>query len=156
VPEKPCPDCGKPLVARRGKRGVFLGCSGYPKCRHTESLPAEGEAGPAAEGGPSGDKKPSGESQGAAPQTDKKCPNCGKPLVIKQSRRGPFLACPGYPECKHAEPISGVKAKKEPPKTIGRQCPDCGKDLVLRAGRRGTFVGCSGYPKCKHTEDAGA
>ncbi|MBI3465942.1 MAG: topoisomerase DNA-binding C4 zinc finger domain-containing protein [Planctomycetes bacterium] len=36
-----CVECGKPLVVRQGKRGPFLGCSGYPKCRHTEEAPAE-------------------------------------------------------------------------------------------------------------------
>ncbi len=30
-----CPKCGKKLVTRKGKRGVFVGCSGYPKCRYT-------------------------------------------------------------------------------------------------------------------------
>jgi len=38
---KTCPDCGKALVQRTGKRGVFLGCSGYPACRHTEPWRAE-------------------------------------------------------------------------------------------------------------------
>jgi DNA topoisomerase-1 len=31
-----CPKCGKPLVKRNGKHGAFVGCSGYPKCRHTQ------------------------------------------------------------------------------------------------------------------------
>jgi DNA topoisomerase-1 len=37
--DRDCPDCGKKLVIRSGRRGQFLGCSGYPKCRHTENLP---------------------------------------------------------------------------------------------------------------------
>jgi hypothetical protein len=36
-----CEECGKPMVIREGKRGPFLGCSGYPKCRHTEEAPPE-------------------------------------------------------------------------------------------------------------------
>jgi len=36
--DKNCPDCGKVLVKRKGKRGVFAGCSGYPVCKHTEPL----------------------------------------------------------------------------------------------------------------------
>ena len=35
---KVCPDCGKPLVLRTGKYGEFLGCSGYPKCKHIEKV----------------------------------------------------------------------------------------------------------------------
>ncbi len=34
-----CPQCGKPLVRRTGKRGAFVGCSGFPKCRFTKNLP---------------------------------------------------------------------------------------------------------------------
>ena len=35
-----CDDCGKPMVIRKGKRGYFLGCSGYPKCKNTGEVPA--------------------------------------------------------------------------------------------------------------------
>ena len=37
--DRECPDCGKHMVIRSGRRGQFLGCSGYPKCSHTENLP---------------------------------------------------------------------------------------------------------------------
>jgi len=37
--DQTCPDCGQPMLIRSGRRGRFLGCSGYPKCRHTENLP---------------------------------------------------------------------------------------------------------------------
>jgi DNA topoisomerase-1 len=33
-----CPECGKPMVIRGGRRGDFLACSGYPKCRNAMSL----------------------------------------------------------------------------------------------------------------------
>ncbi len=36
-----CPDCGQKLVLRYGRRGPFLGCSGYPKCRHTQNVKSE-------------------------------------------------------------------------------------------------------------------
>jgi ssDNA-binding Zn-finger/Zn-ribbon topoisomerase 1 len=36
-----CPVCGKKLKAKSGKYGSFLGCSGFPKCRHTESMPKQ-------------------------------------------------------------------------------------------------------------------
>lgn len=38
VTDKVCPECGKPLVERVGKYGKFLGCSGFPKCRHIEKI----------------------------------------------------------------------------------------------------------------------
>ena len=30
-----CPECGQPLVARNGRKGQFIGCSAYPKCRYS-------------------------------------------------------------------------------------------------------------------------
>ena len=33
-----CPSCGSELKTRQGKHGPFLGCSGYPACKHTQSL----------------------------------------------------------------------------------------------------------------------
>ena len=36
-----CDECGKPMVIRQGKRGLFLGCSGYPKCKNTAEVPAK-------------------------------------------------------------------------------------------------------------------
>ncbi|MEI6502549.1 MAG: topoisomerase DNA-binding C4 zinc finger domain-containing protein, partial [Armatimonadota bacterium] len=37
------PDCGKALLIRTGKRGPFIGCSGYPKCKYTRPGVAEAE-----------------------------------------------------------------------------------------------------------------
>ncbi len=139
-PARPCPKCGKPLVARQGKRGRFVGCSGFPKCRHTE--PVEEEASREDSAGQEGD------------QPERKCPNCGKTLVSKMGRRGPFLACPGYPDCKHAEPLKGGGPGRKPPEKVGRNCPECGRELLYRTGKRGRFVGCSGFPRCRYTESA--
>jgi DNA topoisomerase-1 len=36
-----CDECGKPMVVRQGRRGPFLGCSGYPKCHNTAEVPAK-------------------------------------------------------------------------------------------------------------------
>jgi DNA topoisomerase-1 len=36
-----CPDCGAPMKLRPGRRGYFLGCSKYPKCKGTRELPPE-------------------------------------------------------------------------------------------------------------------
>ncbi len=130
-----CALCGQPLVERMGRRGRFIGCTGYPKCRFTR--PIEGE-------------------EAAQPDeaTDQTCEKCGKPMVAKWGRRGQFLACSGYPDCKNAKPLKGSSAPAAaPPKETGRECPECGKPLVVRTGRRGEFIGCSAYPKCRHTED---
>ena len=33
-----CPECGKPMATRKGRNGDFLGCTGYPSCKHTAQL----------------------------------------------------------------------------------------------------------------------
>lgn len=40
----PCPKCGKPLVVRvsKMKKKRFIGCTGYPNCSNTYSLPQTG------------------------------------------------------------------------------------------------------------------
>jgi DNA topoisomerase-1 len=128
-----CPKCGAALVIRTGRRGRFVGCSAFPKCRHT--APLEGEEAPAEE------------------KTDQKCDKCGSPMVVRTGRRGRFLACSAYPKCKNTKSVDKSGPAAAPPKEAGRDCPECGKPMVIRSSRRGQFLGCSGYPKCRHTEN---
>ncbi len=79
-----CDKCGKPMVIRMGRRGKFLACSGYPACKNTFSLDAEGHK--VASTGPI--------------VTDRLCEKCGKPMVLRSSKRGEFLGCSGYPKCR--------------------------------------------------------
>ena len=83
---------------------------------------------------------------------DEVCPNCGKPLVIRNGRFGEFAACSGYPTCHYIK-------KKEPEPLVDTNivCPKCGKGtLVERVSKRGRskgqkFYACSRYPKCDAT-----
>ena len=88
-------------------------------------------------------------------ETDEVCEKCGKPMVIKTSRFGKFLACTGYPECKNTKSLNenGESVPNEPKET-GESCPECGSPLVNRRGRYGNFIGCSNYPKCKYIKKA--
>lgn len=84
--------------------------------------------------------------------TDVKCDQCGETMVIKWGRRGEFLACRRYPECKSTKNFTRdehgeiVIAKEE---TTDEVCDKCGKPMLVRFGRFGKFLGCSGYPECK-------
>ncbi|MDD5756885.1 MAG: topoisomerase DNA-binding C4 zinc finger domain-containing protein, partial [bacterium] len=81
-----CPVCSLPLVIRSGRKGKFLACSGYPKCRYTSNL--------------------DGTNQNTGPEmTTEICEKCGKPMVIRTSQRGKFLACSGFPKCKNTKSI---------------------------------------------------
>jgi DNA topoisomerase-1 len=87
--------------------------------------------------------------------TDFTCERCGSPMVIRWGRRGEFLACKSYPECrntknfKRADDGSIQIAKEE---TVDRTCPKCGRAMQIRYGRFGKFVGCTGYPECKEVQ----
>jgi DNA topoisomerase-1 len=118
-----CPECGKPMLIRWGRRGRFLACSGFPECKGTRPL--------------------EGEEQEAPQETDEKCPECESLMLIKTGRFGRFLACSRYPECKGRKPLAV---------TTGVRCPKDGGEMLERRSRRGrTFYGCSNYPKCDFT-----
>jgi len=85
VTDKICDTCGKHLVKRFGRRGPFLACSGYPECKTTYSVDKEGKL-----------------IMRPPPQmTDKKCEKCGKPMLLRVGKRGPFLTCSGFPRCRN-------------------------------------------------------
>jgi len=68
-----CPQCGKPLVPKRGRFGFFIGCSGYPECQYT---------------------RPMTKSTGIT------CPKCGSEIVGLKSKKGKYYyRCSRYPEC---------------------------------------------------------
>ncbi|MFC1843234.1 type I DNA topoisomerase [Thermodesulfobacteriota bacterium] len=125
----PCKLCDGKLVIKWGKTGEFLACENYPTCKFTQNFKKD-ENGTVI---PIEKEKPvdSGE----------KCEKCGKPMVYKHGRYGKFLACSGYPECKH------IQAE-----TTGVKCPEenCEGELVQKISKRGkVFFSCSTFPKCK-------
>lgn len=81
--------------------------------------------------------------------TDEKCPNCSKPMQIKYGRFGKFLACSGFPECKHTRPFNVSKEQQEVAEKAA-PCEKCGGEMVVKQGRFGSFLACGNYPKCKN------
>ncbi len=132
-----CPVCDKPLKIKVGRNGPFLACSGYPECTFTQDY-TRNEKGKIEIGRPLNDQP-----------TDEKCEKCGSPMVQKQGRFGPFLACSAYPACKNTRSLKGKAQSKAEP--TGVKCPEkgCGGELVSRRSRRGkVFYGCTRYPAC--------
>lgn len=129
--EENCPQCGKPLTMRLGRRDRFIGCTGYPECTYTRSLHGDGEA---------------GEADSAQEEVkDRNCPDCGNALSIKQGRYGKFIGCSNYPKCKHVESLQKAA-------DTGVECPEChqGKMLKRRSRRGKVFFSCARYPDCKY------
>lgn len=75
------------------------------------------------------------------------CPQCGRPLVIREGRFGRFKACSGYPDCSYRESLHKKEARP-----LEEKCPRCGAALVLRSGKYGTFIACSNYPQCNYVK----
>src|SRR5262249_37432058 len=140
--EHTCEKCGKPMVIREGRRGPFLTCTGYPKCKNAKDVDAQGNP--------------------VQPiDTGVQCEKCGAPMVGKRGPRGPFLGCSAYPKCRSTKQVPAelkeklkelmpAPAKKAMPAiTVSETCPECGSPMKVRQGKRGPFLGCSKYPKCR-------
>ncbi len=125
--DEDCPKCGKKLNIRLGRRGRFIGCSGFPECDYTRNLDENAES--------------------AEPEIveGRTCPECDSQLIIRSGRYGKFIGCSGYPDCKYIEPL-------EKPEDTGVTCPKCNKGTMLkRKSRRGKiFYSCSTYPDCDY------
>lgn len=118
-----CLQCNSPLQIRRGKQGLFLGCSAYPACDYL---------------------KPLQQSTHIIKNLDEQCPECSYFLQLKQGHFGIFIGCSNYPNCQFT-----VHEQSEEEEIA--DCPSCGKHkLVKRTGRSGkVFYGCKGYPECQ-------
>lgn len=83
--------------------------------------------------------------------TGEPCPQCGAPMVYRESRYGVFEACSAYPECKYIK----QDETKEVPAETGITCPVCQKGTIVeRTAKKGrnkgnTFYACNNFPKCK-------
>lgn len=77
------------------------------------------------------------------------CESCGRPMAMKDGRFGQFLACTGYPLCKHTRKVRKAGGFVASDVVLDKACPKCGEHLVLKQGRYGAFTACSNYPKCK-------
>jgi len=83
------------------------------------------------------------------------CPKCGKPLEYRFGKKGRFLSCSGYPDCKYAVPCD-KEGKMMEEKVTEHKCPKCGNPMVEKFGRFGKFLGCSNYPECKTIQNIDA
>ena len=118
---------------RESKRGPFLACSGYPKCKESYNLdPVTNLPVP------------------SVIETDHVCEKCGKPMALRQGARGSFLGCTGYPKCRNTMPVDDA-GKPVVAVKVEVKCEKCGGPMGVKQGRRGAFLGCLNYPKCRST-----
>ena len=126
--DEACPQCGKPLSIRLGKRGRFIGCTAYPDCNYTRDI--------------NGESKSKSEPQVVEGRS---CPKCGEALLLREGKYGKFIGCSAYPKCRHIDSL-------DQPSDTGVTCPQCHTgSIVQRKSRRGKiFYSCSTYPDCSY------
>jgi len=133
----PCPKCGASMELRYWKGSAFLGCSTYPECRQTRSLPVdlpyrfEGDVLIIREALEHAERL----TQQTVP-----CPKCGGDMEIRSGRFGRYYRCIN-PDCGETASVSTHVL-----------CPACNEgELVEKYStkRRRTFYSCSNYPACR-------
>ena len=122
-----CEKCGGPMVLRGGKRGPWLGCAKYPKCRNT--------------------RYPSKLTPEEKAHVDELVPLLKAETADAQAMVAKILADSGFKPTTPTVPLNMA---------TDIDCDECGKPMIIRNGKRGQFLGCSGYPKCKNTAEVPA
>jgi len=83
-----------------------------------------------------------------------KCPNCGKPMVLRTSKSGSqFLGCSGFPDCKTIMSLNALSESDEDnfenqePEICEEKCENCGSDMIFKTGPYGKYMECT---ECKN------
>jgi len=143
-----CNTCGKSMMIRNARTGVFLSCTGYdlpPKerCKGTINLIPGEESVPV--------KDNDEEAEAKALLAKKRCPVCQTAMesyLVDEKRR--LHICGNNPDCPGYEIEQGefkIKGYEGPV----LECDKCGADMVLKTGRFGKFFACTRYPECSNT-----
>ncbi|MHC4063192.1 MAG: type I DNA topoisomerase [Planctomycetota bacterium] len=143
-----CEKCGRPMVIRSGRRGKFIACTGYPRCRTTKPI----------------DKLDQLQAEAAANGTVPE-PGSGNGELQANKRKGRAKSAARRPIPKTAEGKIDFEALGPPPAGFawtrtGRpvvetwpeealHCPDCGSEMAAKSGRFGPFFSCTNFPKCR-------
>ncbi|OGT03842.1 MAG: DNA topoisomerase I, partial [Gallionellales bacterium RIFCSPLOWO2_02_58_13] len=149
VLDEACPKCGKPLSKRLGKRGSFIGCTGYPECDYTRNLGGEEDAGEARK------------EFGAHPDT-------GQPVLLLRGPYGHYVQLGEVEEGAKTKPKRVSWPKELPleqadlpaalkllalPRDLGAH-PETGKKVIVNIGRFGPYIGHDGKFKSVPRSDS--
>ena len=89
-------------------------------------------------------------------ETKINCPNCGKPMIVRNSRFGTqFLGCSGYPDCKTVMSMNVLSEQQADTEQNSQaeiceeKCEKCGADMIFKMGPYGKYMECTNA-ECKH------
>jgi len=132
-----CPSCGKFMVKKDGRYGVFFTCEGAPDCPTIMNLNAEGQP------------------SVSTIKSPNPCPKCGGAMLLKFSKTGSsYLTCQES-KCKFVVDAD-AEGKPVPPPETGINCEKCDSPMTIKKGFRGPFLACTGYPKCRNAKSINA
>jgi DNA topoisomerase-1 len=137
--DEACPKCGKPLSIRLGRRGRFVGCTGYPDCDYTRSLNGEADAGEA--------RRELGMH-----------PDSNLPVLLLRGPYGYYVQLGEVEEGSKTKPKRISWLKELPPEqadldtalkllALPRELglhPETGKKVIVNIGRFGPYIGHDG------------
>ena len=137
--DEACPKCGKPLNKRLGKRGSFIGCTGYPECDYTRNLGGEVDPGEA--------RKELGND-----------PASNLPVLLLRGPYGYYVQLGEVEEGAKKKPkriswpkelpletadLAGALKLLQLPIELGDH-PETGKKVIVNIGRFGPYIGHDG------------
>ena len=137
--EEACPKCGKPLSKRLGRRGSFIGCTGYPECDYTRNLNSDEDAGETRK------------ELGPHPET-------GQIVLLLRGPYGYYVQLGEVEEGAKTKPKRVSWPKELPlesasldtalkllalPRELGAH-PETGKKVIVNIGRFGPYIGHDG------------
>jgi DNA topoisomerase-1 len=82
--------------------------------------------------------------------TEAVCERCGSKMVKRWGKRGYFLACSSYPQCRFTREVE--ENEEDNKIETDARCEKCGSPMVVKHGKFGRFLACSNYPTCKFTQ----
>jgi DNA topoisomerase I len=132
-----CPTCGSPMVARSSRWGTFLSCSQYKSDGTGCNTIAN--------------QREDGQIVTTCKPTLYPCPSCGKNLLWRLGKQGPYFTCPDK-GCNTILEADKTGERPVPPIDTGLNCEKCGSKMVIKKSWRGPFLSCSGYPKCRNAK----
>ncbi len=141
-----CERCGRPMHIKSGRRGKFIACSGFPKCRNAKPIEKLDEL--KAQAATNGKVSNTGQNGGSSAADHGDAAGGAQAKARSGGGGNGSIADLGPPPAGFAWTRTGKPVVEKWPEDE-LHCPNCGTPMTLKNGRFGPFFSCSNYPRCK-------